>query len=254
MGIFLHIDRLDFNYHGLQGETPALRNVSLKIEEEEFVAIVGPSGCGKTTLLSLIAGLEKPDHGTIVIKNPEEPIGYMLQKDELFEWRSTWDNIMLGLEIRGRIQPEHIEKAKNLLRTYGLYDFRKNRPSGLSGGMRQRAALIRTLMLEPELLLLDEPFSALDYQTRLLVSDDIWRIIKEQKKTAILITHDISEAISMADRVVVLSRRPGTVVKDIPIRFESLTARTPFATRNAVEFHDYFQQIWEELNRHEKEG
>ena len=252
MGRFLRLDHVNFNYHGLEGETLALANVSFEIEEGEFAAIVGPSGCGKTTLLSLIAGLEQPDMGSITIQDSKAPVGYMLQKDQLLEWRTTWHNVLLGPEIRGGIRPEHRQRAEELLKLYGLYEFRNSYPSELSGGMRQRAALIRTLMTEPELLLLDEPFSALDYQTRLRVSDDIWNIIKEQKKTAILITHDISEAVSMADRVLVLSGRPGTILRDIPIRFASLSERTPFAARSAVEFKDYFQQIWKEMNRNEE--
>lgn len=252
MGIFLRLEGVNFNYHGLEGETRALSDVSFEVMEGEFAAIVGPSGCGKTTLLSLIAGLEQPDSGQISIKDPDAPIGYMLQKDELLEWRSTWKNILLGPEIQGEISPEQRRRATELLQAYGLFEFKDVRPSGLSGGMRQRAALIRTLMPEPELLLLDEPFSALDYQTRLNVSDDIWKIIKEQKKTAILITHDISEAISMADRVIVLSARPGTVVRDIPVSFSSLPVRTPFASRSAAEFKDYFNLIWKEMDRHEK--
>ena len=252
MGSFLRLDHVNFNYHGLEGETLALANVSFEIEEGEFAAIVGPSGCGKTTLLSLIAGLEQPDMGSITIQDSKAPVGYMLQKDQLLEWRTTWHNVLLGPEIRGGIRPEHRQRAEELLKLYGLYEFRNSYPSELSGGMRQRAALIRTFMTEPELLLLDEPFSALDYQTRLRVSDDIWNIIKEQKKTAILITHDISEAVSMADRVLVLSGRPGTILRDIPIRFASLSERTPFAARSAVEFKDYFQQIWKEMNRNEE--
>ena len=252
MGSFLRLDHVNFNYHGLEGETLALANVSFEIEEGEFAAIVGPSGCGKTTLLSLIAGLEQPDMGSITIQDSKAPVGYMLQKDQLLEWRTTWHNVLLGPEIRGGIRPEHRQRAEELLKLYGLYEFRNSYPSELSGGMRQRAALIRTLMTDPELLLLDEPFSALDYQTRLRVSDDIWNIIKEQKKTAILITHDISEAVSMADRVLVLSGRPGTILRDIPIRFASLSERTPFAARSAVEFKDYFQQIWKEMNRNEE--
>ncbi len=170
MGSFLRLDHVNFNYHGLEGETLALANVSFEIEEGEFAAIVGPSGCGKTTLLSLIAGLEQPDMGSITIQDSKAPVGYMLQKDQLLEWRTTWHNVLLGPEIRGGIRPEHRQRAEELLKLYGLYEFRNSYPSELSGGMRQRAALIRTLMTEPELLLLDEPFSALDYQTRLRVS------------------------------------------------------------------------------------
>ena len=257
MNPLLELSHVSYSYHEVNGETLALSDISFQLESGSFLAIVGPSGCGKSTLLSLISGLLEPEEGTISflgksLREAGSNIGYMLQKDQLLEWRTTWHNVLLGPEIRGGIRPEHRQRAEELLKLYGLYEFRNSYPSELSGGMRQRAALIRTLMTEPELLLLDEPFSALDYQTRLRVSDDIWNIIKEQKKTAILITHDISEAVSMADRVLVLSGRPGTILRDIPIRFASLSERTPFAARSAVEFKDYFQQIWKEMNRNEE--
>lgn len=178
-------------------------------------------------------------------------IGYMLQKDHLFEWRTIYSNVLLGLEIQKKKSEENIERAQHLLSDYGLDKFKNSRPSQLSGGMRQRAALIRTLALDPELLLLDEPFSALDYQTRLSVGDDIWKIIKKEGKTAILVTHDISEAVSMADRVIVLSKRPATIKKIIPIEFD-MENRTPMASRSAPEFKNYFNEIWKELNRHEE--
>ena len=248
MGDFLRLEDVSFHYRSMSGETPAVKKVSFRVQEGEFISIVGPSGCGKTTLLSLIAGLEWPDEGQIIKKDPAMPIGYMLQRDQLLEWRTTWQNVMLGPEIQGKIRREQEEQAERLIQKYGLYEFRNSYPSELSGGMRQRVALIRTLMLEPDLLLLDEPFSALDYQTRLQVSDDIWRIIKEQTKTAILITHDIGEAISMADRVLILSHRPGTVVSDIPVIYERLEDRHPFACRSTVEFQDYFTRIWKEMS------
>ena len=253
MGTFLCLDHVAYNYHGPEKETAALEDVSFSVEEGEFVAVVGPSGCGKTTLLSLIAGLEKPDAGSITIKDPRQPIGYMLQRDELLPWYTTWKNICLGPELHRSLDEIAKKKAEQLLRAYGLYEFRHAYPGELSGGMRQRAALIRTLMLEPELLLLDEPFSALDYQTRLTVSDDIWSMIRDQKKTALLITHDIAEAVSMADRVIVLSKRPAVVKLDLPIRFDSLPKRTPFLSRNASEFQTYFQKIWKEMNQHESQ-
>ena len=178
-------------------------------------------------------------------------IGYMLQKDHLFEWRTIYSNVLLGLEIQKKKSEENIERAEHLLTDYGLDKFKDSRPSQLSGGMRQRAALIRTLALDPELLLLDEPFSALDYQTRLSVGDDIGKIIRKEEKTAILVTHDISEAVSMADRVIVFSRRPATVQKIISIVFD-LEDRTPMASRSAPEFKNYFNEIWKELNRHEE--
>ena len=200
MGELLRIDHVSYNYHSLEGETPALSDVSLQVNDGEFLAIVGPSGCGKSTLLSLIAGLISPDTGDIYINNKDikssgKNIGYMLQKDHLLEWRSTLRNLTLGLEIQHKLTESSYVLINDMLTTYGLITFKNARPSELSGGMRQRAALIRTLLLEPDILLLDEPFSALDYQTRIEVSDDIWGIIRKEKKTAILITHDISEAI-----------------------------------------------------------
>ena len=218
----------------------------------EFAAIVGPSGCGKSTLLSLICGLLKPEKGEILlvgksIAGEKERIGYMLQKDYLFEWRSIYSNVMLGLEIQKKKSEKYTKRVDQMLKDYGLWDFRNVRPSQLSGGMRQRAALIRTLAMEPDLLLLDEPFSALAYQTRLNVCDDIGKIIKKEGKTAILVTHDISEAISMADRVIVLAARPAYVKKKIPIRF-AMEERTPMKARSAPEFKTYFNAIWKELN------
>ena len=252
----LTLSDISFSYHQLTGETPALENISFTVNPGEFVALIGPSGCGKSTLLSIIAGLMPPESGRILLN--EAPIaasrtriGYMLQKDHLFEWRSILSNVLLGLEIQNRLNASSKEKVLEMLKTYGLDGFADAKPSQLSGGMRQRAALIRTLVLEPDLLLLDEPFSALDYQTRLNVSDDIWKIIKKEEKTAILVTHDLSEAVSMADRVLVLSPRPGTLIKDLPITFENLTDNAPMNRRNAAEFKSYFNLIWKELNMHD---
>jgi len=218
---------------------------------------VGPSGCGKSTLLSLIAGLITPDSGDIYIngkdiKSSGKNIGYMLQKDHLLEWRSTLRNLTLGLEIQHKLTDQSYLLINDMLTTYGLITFKNAKPSELSGGMRQRAALIRTLLLEPDILLLDEPFSALDYQTRIEVSDDIWSIIRKEKKTAILITHDISEAVSMADRIIVLSHRPGTVKRVIPVNL-TVEDKSPFRSRSAPEFRDYFNLIWKELNKNEEE-
>ena len=214
--------------------------------------IVGPSGCGKSTLLNLICGLLRPEQGQILldgtpVTSGDCRIGYMLQKDHLLEWRTIYKNVLLGLEIRRELTAEKLAYVNQLLSDYGLDKFRSAHPSELSGGMRQRAALIRTLALKPELLLLDEPFSALDSQTRLSVSDDIGRILRQEKKTAILVTHDISEAISMADRVIILSPRPAIIRKIVPICFD-LENRTPMASRNAPEFKSYFNLIWKELN------
>ena len=243
------------SYHTLSGETPALSHISFDLMPGEFLSIVGPSGCGKSTLLNLIAGLLAPECGSITLD--EKPVsagstavGYMLQKDHLLEWRSIYKNILLGLEIRKELTPEKLSHAEELLRIYGLDRFRDAKPSQLSGGMRQRAALIRTLVLEPELLLLDEPFSALDYQTRLTVSDDIGQILRHSGKTALLVTHDLSEAISLSDRIIVLSRRPATVSTIIPVTF-SLEHDTPLNRRNAPEFKTYFNQLWKELNQNE---
>ena len=252
----LALSDINYSYHELSGETKALENISFTVNPGEFIAIVGPSGCGKSTLLSLIAGLLVPGSGSLMlngspISSVKSKIGYMLQKDHLFEWRSILSNVLLGLEIHKNVNDVTRAKALELLKTYGLDAFADARPSQLSGGMRQRAALIRTLVLEPELLLLDEPFSALDYQTRLMVADDIWKIIKREQKTAILVTHDLSEAVSMADRVLILSSRPGRLVKDIPITFPELSADCPMNRRNAKEFKTYFNLIWKELNIYE---
>lgn len=251
----LELKNISLSYHTLEGETTVLSDISFSVREGEFVALVGPSGCGKSTILNLISGLLKPEQGEILLKG--EPlahslvnIGYMLQRDHLFEWRTVYSNILLGLEIQHAVTREKKEKAEEMMRTYGLADFKNARPSQLSGGMRQRAALIRTLVLEPALVLLDEPFSALDYQTRLLVSDDIGKIIRQEGKTALLVTHDISEAISMADRVLVLTKRPAHIQAEIPVLF-GMENRTPMACRNASEFKTYFNQIWKELNQNE---
>lgn len=251
----LEMTDISFSYHTRSGEIPALSHVSLKVMPSEFVAIVGPSGCGKSTLLDMLSKLITPETGTILVNGTplfksDTRIGYMLQKDHLFEWRTIYSNILLGLEIQKKDSKDARKKVEQMLTAYGLDKFKDSRPSELSGGMRQRAALIRTLALEPELLLLDEPFSALDYQTRLNVGDDIGTIIRSEKKTAILVTHDISEAISLADRVVVLSRRPASVKKIIKITL-SVPDRTPLAARNAPEFKTYFNEIWRELNHYE---
>ena len=248
----LEIRDVSLSYHTSAGETPALSHLTFDLMPGEFLAVVGPSGCGKSTLLNLICGLLSAEEGTILMNDtapsPGDPrIGYMLQKDHLLEWRTIYQNVTLGLEIRRELTPAKLKYIEEMLCTYGLDKFRNARPSQLSGGMRQRAALIRTLALKPELLLLDEPFSALDYQTRLNVSDDIGRILKKERKPAILVTHDISEAISMADRVIVLSARPAKICQIVPITLD-LPERTPMKTRNAPEFKDYFNLIWKELN------
>lgn len=247
----LELKNINYSYHSLHGETKALQNISFGVKEGEFVAIVGPSGCGKSTLLSIISGLLKPKSGTIVVNHSDgslgyPKIGYMLQHDHLFEWRTIYQNVVLGLEIQKKKTAEHLEYIDQLLKDYGLYEFRHKRPSELSGGMKQRAALIRTMALKPEVLLLDEPFSALDYQTRLLVSADICNLIRQTKKTVIIITHDLSEAISLADRIIVLSKRPAVVKREIPINL-TIKEGDPLGARNAPEFGRYFKMLWEEM-------
>ena len=236
----LEVSGLSYSYHSMDGETQALSNISFTVDTGEFIAIVGPSGCGKSTLLSIFSGLLKPDEGEILIDGIPLPdskvnIGYMLQKDHLFEWRSILSNAALGLEIQHKMDERHKNDLRELMNSYGLGNFENSRPSELSGGMRQRAALIRTLALEPDILLLDEPFSALDYQTRLSVCDDISTIIRGRHKTAILITHDLSEAVSVADRIIILSKRPGRIKGILPIPF-STPGLSPLERRNDPEF------------------
>lgn len=253
----LHLQNIGYSYHTLHGETNVLKNLSFGVKEGEFVAVVGPSGCGKSTLLSIIAGLLAPESGTITVNNPDgslhyPKVGYMLQRDHLFEWRSIYKNVILGLEINDMLSQERLNYVIQLLKDYELYDFRDKRPSELSGGMKQRAALIRTLALDPQLLLLDEPFSALDYQTRLSVSADICKLIRRTGKTVLLITHDLSEAISLADRIIVLSKRPATVKTEMDIHL-TLADDSPLAARNAPEFAGYFNELWEEMRNAEIE-
>ena len=250
MNPLLQLEGVSLRYQTAEAETVAIERLNLSVAPGEFVAIVGPSGCGKSTVLSMIAGLLPPTAGSITLNGkavdrPLPGIGYMLQRDYLFEWRSIWENVALGLDVRK--QPGGRERAESLLKTYGLYEFKDSRPSELSGGMRQRAALLRTLAIDPDLLLLDEPFSALDYQTRLTLSDEVSAIIRKEQKTALFVTHDISEAVSIADRVVVFSARPARVTLDLPV---TLPGSTPLSRRSAEEFRAYFDRIWKELQHH----
>lgn len=244
---FDHVQKI---FQSPDGEVSAVEDVSFSVEEGAFVSIVGPSGCGKSTLLNILAGLEQPTAGNVLLDGEQVTgitarVGYMPQKDQLFPWRTIWANVTLGLEVQGQKDPEHLGRVQTLLERYGLDSFSRKLPGQLSGGMRQRCALIRTLATDPGLLLLDEPFSALDYQTRLAVSHDIHRIIRLEEKTAILVTHDISEAVSMSDRIVVLSARPGRVrsVHDLT-EFSGLT---PMERRDHPSFHRFFNDIWKEL-------
>ena len=212
----LALKNITMNYQDLNNEVTAIDHISFNVSEGEFVVIIGPSGCGKSTLLSIISGILPASGGDVFIDGEKSTgitpkIGYMLQNDNLLEWRTIYKNILLGLEIQKQLTDENIAYANSLLKTYGLYDFKDSYPSQLSGGMRQRAALIRTLVTKPEVLLLDEAFSALDYQTRLAVTDDVYGIIRKEKKTIVMVTHDIPEGISMADRVIVLSNRPAKI-------------------------------------------
>lgn len=244
--IMVELNNISLNYHTLEGETEALKNITFDVCQGEFVGIIGPSGCGKSTLLSIISGLLKPSSGKLKVYGK---IGYMLQKDHLFEWRNIWQNVLLGLEIQNLITDDSKAYVETLLEKYGLGDFKYHYPGQLSGGMRQRAALIRTLALNPDILLLDEAFSALDYQTRLAISDEVWKILKNEKKTAIIVTHDISEAIAMCDRIIVLSKRPA-YVKNIHSISLSCDDRSPIGCRKAPEFREYFNAIWKELDIH----
>ena len=245
----LTMQNVTARYQSPDGELTAAENISLTVSQGEFVSIVGPSGCGKSTLLTIMAGLKRPSEGKVLldgepITGPGGKIGYMLQKDNLLEWRTIYKNILLGLEIRNRLTPENIEYAKGLLRTYGLWDFRDRYPSQLSGGMRQRVALIRTLAVKPEIFLLDEAFSALDYQTRLTVTDDIYSILRREGQTMVMVTHDIPESVSMSDRVVVLSGRPARIKQIHTIELGDLT---PLERRDDIRVNEYSNEIWKEL-------
>ena len=244
----LKMENVSLRYQTDEAETEALRDVNLTVEDGEFVAIIGPSGCGKTTILTLVSGLMQPTSGTILldgkkIDKPVGDIGYMLQRDHLFPWRTILSNTLLGPELQRKKTPEVIAYAEELIEKYGLGEFKKAYPRQLSGGMRQRAALIRTLVFRPKILLLDEPFSALDYQTRLSVCDDVHSIIKSEKKTALLVTHDISEAVSLADRIVVLTSRPATV-KAV---YTPGIAGTPLQRREDESFSRWFDVIYKDI-------
>ena len=251
----LQVEHLRQTYQSEEGETVALQDVDFAMEAGEFFSVVGPSGCGKSTLLSIIAGMIPASGGRVLVagepvRGPSARIGYMLQQDNLLEWRTIRQNILLGLEIRHALTPQTRERAERLLETYGLAAFANNHPSQLSGGMRQRAALIRTLAVNPDILLLDEAFSALDYQTRLEVTEDVYRIIRQERVTTLMVTHDIPESISMGDRVLILSGRPAVIREILPIRF-AMDDRTPLSCRNRPEFALYFDHIWKELGLHE---
>lgn len=255
MDKIIEIENVSLIYHSKRFETLALNELNLSIQKGEFVSIVGPSGCGKTTILSIISGLLKQSSGKVLVDGEEPKIkntkcAYMFQKDNLLPWRSIEKNIFLGLEIQNKNTKENREYALDLLKKYGLESFAKKRPDELSGGMRQRVALIRTLALKPEILLLDEPFSALDFQTRLSVCDDVTSIIKKEEKTAILVTHDINEAISMSDKIFVLTARPAKVKAIHSLDFDEQL--TPFQRRNHAKSKSLFDKIWSEIQNEQE--
>ncbi len=254
MDKFLEFKNVTYFYQTKTSEIHALDKLTFAVDEFQFASLVGPSGCGKTTVLSLTAGLLEASEGEILldqkpITKNDPRIGYMFQRDHLFEWRSIWQNITLGLELQHKNKDhQKLSLAEDLLKKYDLYGFKNKKPHELSGGMRQRVALIRTLVLEPALLLLDEPFSALDFQTRLKVCDDVYDIIKSEKKTALLVTHDISEAISMSDRIIILTKRPAHTRTIIDLNLEG---NTPLEKREANDFGKHFEMIWRNLSSEE---
>lgn len=243
----LKIKNVSKKYQALNGEVEALKDITFDVKQGEFVSIIGPSGAGKSTILSIIAGLETKNSGEIEINGQ---IGYMLQKDSLLEWRTIYKNIMFGLEVQNLRTKENEQYVIELLKKYNLYEFKDKYPNQLSGGMRQRVALIRTLAIKPKILLLDEAFSALDYQTRIMVTKDIYKILKNEHITALMVTHDISEAISMSDRIIVLSDRPAVVKEIVNIEFD-MENRDPLTCRESPKFSKYFDSIWKGLNVHE---
>ena len=251
----LKLQNISKTYQDENSETLAIKDFSYTFEKGHFTSIVGPSGCGKSTLLSIIGGLENETSGTIFMDNSKLEtrscnIGYMLQKDYLLDWRTVYKNILLVLEIRKMVTLTTKEYVDNLLKKYDLYDFKDRYPSQLSGGMRQRVALIRTLATNPDVLLLDEAFSALDYQTRLSVTEDVYNIIKAENKITIMVTHDIPESISMSDEIIVLTKRPATIKSVHKINFENPN-RTPLNCRDSPKFSHYFDIVWKELNNSE---
>ncbi len=249
MNGILKVENITKRYQAKNGEIEALKDITFSIKKGEFVSIIGPSGCGKSTILSILAGLEEKTSGKVIC---DKEIGYMLQKDNLLEWRTIYQNVIFGLEIKKIKTKENENYVIELLKKYHLYEFKDKYPSQLSGGMRQRAALIRTLARKPEILLLDEAFSALDYQTRIMVTKDIYEILKKEHITTLMVTHDISEAISMSDRILILSNRPAVIKDRVKIDFE-MENRTPINCRESPKFSKYFDYIWKQLGGKENE-
>jgi len=246
MNNLLKINNLSKTYLSNLGEVPAIKDISFNLNKEDFIAIVGPSGCGKSTLLSILANLENKSTGEIITNDKNIKIGYMFQQDCLFDHLTILDNCLLGLKIQKNLNEENKNYVLKLLNTYGLSEFINKYPKNLSGGMRQRVALIRTLATKPDIILLDEPFSALDAQTRLIVSDDVYKIIKKENKTAIMVTHNIQEAITMSNKVIVLSERPATIKKIFDINLTN--SNTPINNIKCKEYNEYYDLIWKELD------
>ena len=244
----LNISNLFKTYYTREKEILVLDNINMNVKDNSITAIVGPSGCGKSTLLNIIGGLDDKTGGEIEFANNKNKIGYMFQSDSLFPWLTILDNCLIGLKVRRELTEENIDYVKRLLINYGLEDFINSYPNNLSGGMRQRVALIRTLAIKPDILLLDEPFSALDYQSKMTVIDDVYKIIKKEGKTTIIITHDIDEAISFADTVIVMSKRPAYIKNIYDIKLTGATS--PINNRNCKEFNDYYKRIWESIDCH----
>lgn len=256
MNDILTISHLSRTYYAENGEVPALEDLSFSVTPGEFLGIIGPSGCGKSTLLSMIAGLDLPTSGEILLdgtplRRESLRVGYMLQQDELLPWRTIWKNVLLGLELQKTLTEENKNYAQTLLTSYGLWEFRDKYPNQLSGGMRQRAALCRTLAVRPRVLLLDEAFSALDYQTRLNVTQDVSQILRKEKMTTLMVSHDIAECISMSDRILVLTARPGRL-RTIHSPDFGGKLLTPFERREHPGFQKSFQYLWKELNNDER--
>lgn len=249
MGKIVEVNDLTKTFYTKDGEVNVLRHINFYVNEGEIFSLLGPSGSGKSTILNILTELLKPTRGSIAVNGT---IGYMFQRDNLLDWRTIMDNITIGLEILKMKDKSSLDRIERLLKMYGLWDFRNMYPKELSGGMRQRVALIRTLSVNPDILLLDEPFSALDYQTRLMVNDDVYKIIKNENKTAVLVTHDISEAIAMSDRIAVLSKRPSTIKSQHNIYFENLQGeKTPFKCRKSPKFQEYFDTLWKEIDNND---
>lgn len=244
MNKLLQINSLNKKYNTLEGEITAIDNINFDINENDFISIIGPSGCGKSSILNILSDLDKNYKGNI-IKKENLVIGYMLQEDSLFPWLTVLDNAILGLKIKKIDTMENINYVKDLLKKYNLYDFINTYPSSLSGGMKQRLSLIRTLAIKPDILLLDEPFSALDYQTKTKVCDDVYKIIKEENKTALIVTHDLPEAISISNKIIVLSNRPSKIKNIYNISFEE---NLPSKKRLSDKFRKYYSEIIKEFN------